>query len=274
MHMQDGIVIGEGVVLDARPASFVSRALAALLDLAALVLVGIALLVVVAVQDVSVDEQWAAVLSIVVAVVVMVVLPVTVETLSRGRSLGKLAAGTRVVRDDGGPVRFRHALVRALVGVGELWLTFGSVALVASLSNSRGKRLGDLLAGTYVIRVRGGRAQTAPLGMPPELAAWARTADIRRLPDGLALAARQFLGRASRLAPASRAGLADELAGRVEPFVAPGPPPGTPPEAFLHAVLHERRDRELERGQAEQERAEARAATLHRLPYAVPDPPR
>jgi len=272
--IHDGIVIGEGVVLDARPASFVSRALAALLDLAALAFVGIALLVVVALRDVSFDQQWTAVASVATAVVVMVVLPVTVETLSRGRSLGKLAAGTRVVRDDGGPVRFRHALVRALVGVGELWLTFGSVALIASLSNSRGKRLGDLLAGTYVIRVRGARARTAPLAMPPELAAWARTTDIRRLPDGLALAARQFLDRAPRLAPASRAGLADELAGRVEPFVAPGPPPGTPAEAFLHAVLHERRDRELERGRAEQERAEARATTLHRLPYAVPDPPR
>ncbi|MFI2103394.1 RDD family protein [Isoptericola sp. NPDC019693] len=282
MHMQDGIqngirdgvVIGEGVVLDARPASFVSRALAALLDLAALAIVGIALLVVVALQDVTVDEQWARVAGVVIAVLVMVVLPTTVETLTRGRSLGKLITGLRVVRDDGGPVRFRHAFVRALVGVGELWLTVGSVALVVSLSNSRGKRLGDLLAGTFVIRVRGGRARTVPLAMPSELAAWARTADIRRLPDGLALAARQFLDRAPRLAPVSRAGLADDLAGRVEPFVAPGPPPGTPPEAFLHAVLHERRDRELERGRAEQERAEARAATLHRLPYAVPDPPR
>ena len=282
MHMQggidggvaDGVVIGEGVVLDARPASFVSRALAALLDLAALAVVGIALLIVVALQDVAFDEQWARVAGVVAAVLVMVVVPTTVETLSRGRSLGKLITGLRVVRDDGGPVRFRHAFVRALVGIGELWLTFGSVALIASLSNSRGKRLGDLLAGTYVIRVRGGRGRTVPLAMPPELAVWARTADVRRLPDGLALAARQFLDRAPRLAPASRAGLADDLAGRIEPFVAPGPPPGTPAEAFLHAVLYERRDRELERGRAEQERAEARAATLHRLPYAVPDPPR
>jgi len=274
MHMHDGIVIGEGVVLDARPASFVSRVLAILIDLAAIAVVLIALLVVVAVQDVQIDEQWAAVAGVVAAVLVMVVVPVTVETLTRGRSLGKVVTGLRVVRDDGGPVRFRHSFVRALVGVGELWLTFGSVALVTSLANSRGKRLGDLLAGTYVIRVRGGRGWSVPLAMPPELAGWARTADIRRLPDGLALAARQFLDRAPRLAPTSRAGLADDLAGRVEPLVAPGPPPGTPAEAFLHAVLHERRDRELERGRAEQERAEARAATLHRLPYAVPDPPR
>ncbi|MCA5894647.1 RDD family protein [Isoptericola sp. NEAU-Y5] len=270
--MHDGILIGEGVVLDARPASFVTRSLAALLDLAVVGVVVIVLAVVAVEQLGSLDGQWLRVVSVVLSVLVMVVVPVTVETLTRGRSLGKLAAGLRVVRDDGGPVRFRHAFSRALVGVGELWLTLGSVALITSLSNPRGKRLGDMLAGTYVIRVRGGRGWTAPLGMPPELAGWARAADIRRLPDGLALAARQFLDRAARLAPASRASLANELAGRVEPFVAPSPPPGTPAEAFLHAVLFERRDRELARGKQEHERAQARAATLHRLPYAVPDP--
>ena len=270
--MHDGILIGEGVVLDARPASFVTRALAALLDLAVVGIVVLAVVLVGYLQLGTLDEQWLRVVFVVLSVVVMVVVPVTVETLTRGRSVGKLAAGLRVVRDDGGPVRFRHAFVRALVGVGELWLTFGSVALITSLANARGKRLGDMLAGTYVIRVRGGRGWSVPLAMPPELAAWARTADIRRLPDGLALASRQLLDRAPRLSAASRRSLADELAGRVEPYVAPGPPAGTPAEAFLHAVLHERRDRELARGRAEHERARLRAQTLHRLPYGVPDP--
>jgi hypothetical protein len=205
---------------------------------------------------------------------VVVGVPVTVETLSRGRSVGKLACGIRVVRDDGGPVRFRHALVRALIGVFELWLTFGGIAAIASLSNAKGKRLGDIAAGTYAVRVRGGKPLSAPVVMPQSLAAWAHTADMRRLPDGLALAARQLLGRAARLAPDSRARLADDLAGRIEPYVAPGPPPGTHPEAFLHAVLAERRERELAAGQRERKRAEEQAELLHRLPFAVADPPR
>ena len=58
-----------------------------------------------------------------------------------------MALGLRVVRDDGGPIRFRHALVRGLVGVVEIWLTVGAVALVVSLASSQGKRLGDFLAG-------------------------------------------------------------------------------------------------------------------------------
>ncbi|MFJ3407449.1 RDD family protein [Promicromonospora sp. NPDC090134] len=275
--MQDGIVIGEGVVLDARPASFITRAMGAMLDFLVIGAVVAAVLIVGAVwfvENAVLGEDIAAIVYVLANVVVMVGIPVTVETLSRGRSVGKLACGIRVVRDDGGPVRFRHALVRALIGVIELWLTFGGIAAIASLSNAKGKRLGDLAAGTYAVRVRGGKPPSAPVVMPQSLAAWAHTADMRRLPDGLALAARQMLGRAARLAPESRARLADDLAGRIEPYVAPGPPTGTHPEAFLHAVLAERRERELAAGQRERRRAQEQAELLHRLPFAVADPPR
>lgn len=275
--MQDGIVIGEGVVLDARPASFITRGMSAMLDF---VVVGAAIWITLSVAgiwffQVATMSQDLAVIIFSVAIAALVVgVPVTIETLSRGRSLGKLACGIRVVRDDGGPVRFRHTLVRALIGVFELWLTFGGVAAIASLANAKGKRLGDIAAGTYAVRVRGGKQPSAPIVMPQSLASWARTADMRRLPDGLALAARQLLGRAARLAPESRARLGDDLAGQIERYVAPGPPPGTHPEAFLHAVLAERRERELVAGQRERKRAEEQSELLHRLPFAVPDPPR
>lgn len=272
--MREGIVIGEGVVLDARPASFATRGLALALDLLVVLVFFVATLFVLGASLGSLELDLVTAILIAFSVLVMVVIPTTVETLSRGRSLGKLALGIRVVRDDGGPVRFRHAFLRALVGVGEIWLTFGSVALVASLTNDKGKRLGDMAAGTYAIRVRGGRPTLAPLAMPPYLAAWAAHADMRRLPDGLALAARQFLGRADRLHPASRARLGQELAGQVERYVAPGPPPGTHPETFLLAVLTERRDRDRATAHRAQAAAREQAELLHRLPYSVPDPTR
>jgi uncharacterized RDD family membrane protein YckC len=275
--VQDGIVIGEGVVLDARPASFITRAMGAMLDFVILAVVVTIVLVRVGVwffQAAATSQDLAVIIFSVVSALVVVGLPVAIETLSRGRSIGKLACGIRVVRDDGGPVRFRHALVRALIGVFELWFTLGGIAAITSLANAKGKRLGDLAAGTYAVRVRGGRPASAPIVMPQTLAAWAHTADMRRLPDGLALAARQFLGRAARLAPESRARLGDDLAGRIERYVAPGPPAGTHPEAFLHAVLAERRERELAAGQRERQRAEEQAELLHRLPFAVADPPR
>ncbi len=272
--MHDGILIGEGVVLDARPASFPTRALGGLLDAAATVAIMLAAIFAagLGVDGLGIgalDPQWLRVTLSVLGAALFVGVPVLTETLTRGRSLGKLATGVRVVRDDGGPVRFRHALIRALLGLLELWATTGGVALIASLANAKGKRLGDMVAGTYVIRVRGGKGWQVPLAMPPQLATWAALADIRRLPDGLALAARQLIDRAPRLAPSSRAALANELAGRIEPFVAPAPPPGTGAEDFLHAVLHERRDRELARGLRERDRAEEQAAALRRLPYGM-----
>jgi uncharacterized RDD family membrane protein YckC len=270
--VSDEILIGEGVVLDARPASFATRVVGALLDVAVQALLVVVLVLVVPAVARDLDEAMLAALAIVLVVLVLVVLPTTVETLTRGRSVGKLVVGVRVVRDDGGPVRFRHAVLRALVGVGEIWLTAGSVALLTSLVHPRGKRVGDLLAGTYAVRVRGGQSALPPVPMPPELAAWAAGTDIRRLPDGLALATRQFLGRAMSLNPASRAALGLRLAGEVEAYVAPAPPPATHPERFLAAVLAERRDREYARALQEAEQARTEAALLHRLPHAVPDP--
>lgn len=263
------LLTGEAVLLDVRPASFASRGLAFVLD--ATITVGLMYAVTwgMAFLAAGLDEAAAAATFVLALVALLVGLPVTVETLSRGRSAGKLALGLRVVRDDGGPIRFRQALVRGLVGVGELWLLFGSPALICSLAHPKGKRVGDLLAGTYVVRERSTPAAAPLLAMPPELAAWARSADIGRLPGPLVLSARQFLARAPRLHPASRARLGLALAADLARHVAPAPPPGTHPERLLAAVLVERRDRDLARLQREQRRRDDAAQRLHRLPYGL-----
>jgi uncharacterized RDD family membrane protein YckC len=270
--MTDGILTGEGVLLDARPASFATRMLAALLDVLVLLALLFGLSLAGGVVGAQLSPQAAQALAVVVVVTVVVLVPTTVETLTRGRSLGKLAAGIRVVRDDGGPVRFRHALIRALTGVGELWLSLGSVALITSLVNDKGKRVGDILAGTYAVRVRGAAHPLPPVTMPYGLSGWADAADMRRLPDGLALSARQFLGRAMRLHPASRVQMGERLAAEMARYVAPSPPPGTHPEAFLAAVLAERRDREYAGAAQAAQAADAEADLLQRLPHAIPDP--
>lgn len=270
--MSDEILIGEGVLLDARPASFASRTLAALIDLTLLAVVGTTFVTIAVVAGSGADEAAFAALVLTVLVIVMVGVPTTVETLTRGRSLGKAALGIRVVRDDGGPIRFRHAVIRALVGVLELWMTAGSVALITSLINRKGKRVGDLMAGTYAVRTRGGQQALPPVLMPPELAAWAYSADIRRLPDGLALSVRQFLGRSGGLNLGSRMRLGQDLAAQVEGYVAPGPPAGTHPERFLAAVLAARRDREYLSAARNLAARAGEDQAVARLPHGVPDP--
>jgi uncharacterized RDD family membrane protein YckC len=261
------LITGEAVVLELRPASFATRALALALDLAVQLMAFFSALFLLGLALAGLDDAARAAGSLVLAVVVLAVVPITVETLTRGRSLGKLAAGLRVVREDGGPVRFRQALVRGLVAVFEIYLTSGAVALICSLADRRGRRLGDLLAGTYVIRERAGSELGPPLVMPPMLTGWARAADIGRLPDGLALAARQFHRRAPRLHPGSRHRLGLELSARFAQYVAPLPPAGVHPEDFIAAVLAARRERDLTRLRAEQA---ARAARENRRAHASP----
>ncbi len=269
-HLADDLIItGEAVALEVRPAAFMLRVLSGLIDAASYAIVLLALATGILAGLGGANEARAGTVTIATIAAVVVIAPTLVETLSRGRSLGKLATGIRIVRDDGGPIRFRHAFIRSLTGLGELWMTAGSVAVMTALLNGRGKRLGDLLAGTYAVRTRGADRKAPPLLMPPELEDWARGADIRAMPDGLALAARRFLDRTGTLDPASREQLGRQLAARVEPLVAPPPPWGTHPERFLAAVLVARRDREYEVGVRAREALVATTTELRRLPFQL-----
>jgi len=253
------LVTAEAVVLDLRPASFATRGLAWALDLLVLATSALVLGWLAAAIIPGVDQAAGAALLVAWLVTVFVVVPAWAETLTRGRSVGKVAAGLRVVRDDGGPIRFRQAFVRALVGLPEIYLCGGSVALICSLANPRGKRIGDLLAGTFVVRERSAAPSPAPIPMPPELAAWARGADLGRIPDQLALSARLLLARADQLHATSRSRLGLELAEQLSRHVAPPPPHAVPPERFIAAVLAERRDRDFARLTAQWQRGADRA---------------
>jgi uncharacterized RDD family membrane protein YckC len=242
------LVTGEAVVLELRLARLPSRALALGLDLALQLVTLLAVSILAAPLATLVDDAAVAALELVLIVAIVVGYPVAFETLTRGRTLGKLALGLRVVRDDGGPVRFRQALLRGLAAFFvDVWLTFGAGALISSLVSSRGKRLGDVIAGTVVVRERVPVHGGPVAAMPPPLAGWAAQLELSRMPDDLALAARQFLSRAHELVPPVRAAMAEELAAATAARVAPPPPPGTPAEPFLAAVLAERRRREAAR---------------------------
>jgi len=268
----DETIIGEGVALDTAAASLGSRAASALLDALVLgVLYFGATMLMVTVLPGTLDFAAISAIYLTTAIGAFVGVPVVFETLTRGKSVGRYALGLRIVRDDGGPITVRQALVRALVGVIELWMTAGAIALIASAANSRGKRVGDMLAGTYALQTRASSSQHLPLLVPFSLGDWARVVDIRRLPDGLALEARQFLTRAAALHPASRRQLGESLSARVAPHVSPLPPQGTHPETFLTAVLAVRRDREYALEVQRLRSDSAQALAVHRLPHGVPD---
>jgi uncharacterized RDD family membrane protein YckC len=242
------LVTGEAVPLEMRLAKVPSRALAILLDWSLLALVGVPLAIAIQSAFSGADPALQATVSLVGFIALFIGVPVLVETLTRGRSLGKLALGLRVVRDDGGPTRFRHAFARGLAGVfADFLLTFGAGAIICSLLNERGKRVGDVLAGTVVIRERAPAGSTPLPAIPPQLAAWATGLELSGLPADLALAARTYLTRYPQLAPAVRDQMGAQLAAEVEAVVTPAPPAGSPAWAYLAAVLSERGRRESER---------------------------
>jgi hypothetical protein len=183
---------------------------------------------------------------IIFTVLTLVGYPIAFETATRGRSLGKMALGLRVVSEDGGPERFRQALFRALAGVIEIWIFVGGPAVICSLLSPKGKRIGDIFAGTVVISERAPRLAPPP-PMPPQLAWWASSLQLSGLRPEQAELARQFLSRASQLDPTVRDQMAYRITSDVVAQVSPPPPPGTPPQLVLAAVLAERHRRELER---------------------------
>lgn len=240
----DDLVTGEAVALELPAAGIGMHALSGMIDVAIAIAALIAGVIIVPIVLGDADAALASVAVTLLSVLVFIALPTTLETLTRGRSVGKLAAGLRTVRDDAGPIGFRHALTRALVGFVEIWLLLCVPALISGLLSNKGKRLGDHAAGTYVVRERFHLTLPAPPMMPPVLAAWAAGADIARLPDGLAMAVRQFLMRAPLLSPQSRATLGVQLHHEVLAYLAPQPPAGTHPELILAAVIADRRRRD------------------------------
>ncbi|MFF0753572.1 RDD family protein [Streptomyces sp. NPDC004267] len=243
-----GVVTGDAVYLGLQPARLPSRALALLIDLIVVWVAYLLISVGLVFATASLDEAAAMALSVVSFLLVLVGAPIAVETLSHGRSLGKLACGLRVVRDDGGPIRFRHALMRGAMGVVEILMTFGAVACVASLVSERGRRLGDVFAGTLVVRERVAPAAGMVVPPPPPwLVGRFAGLDLSAVPDALWLEIRQYLTRMGQLDPAIGQRLAERLADELVARTGTPPPPGVPAAAYLAGVVGERQAREARR---------------------------
>lgn len=244
--MQQHTITGEAVVLNLRAANFMPRLGAIMIDVIIYSsiwlgsMIGLAQLSTIFGVDPA-AEQVIMLLSIITLVFLA---PLLVEGLSHGRSLGKLAFGLRVVRDDGGTIRWRHAFTRALTGVFELWMTLGSIAIIASLLNTRSKRLSDMMAGTYIIMARAPRLPAPMPQVPTSMQQWAQVADVGRIPAGMAIQVNTLIRNSATMHPDALAHVAHGLYVKLLEYVAPGPPPGVDEMTFMVGVMAERRNRD------------------------------
>lgn len=265
---QEEVLTGEAVALDVQPVGYFLSALGALIDMVAgIVLLVLFWLVLVWIFGLDLLSVGPA-LIIASLVTVVVVIPTAVETVTHGRSLGRLVVGSRIVRMDGGAAAFRHAFIRALVGVLELWFTLGAIAGIVGAFTPRAQRLGDLLAGTYAERTRAPKLPPPVGPVPAPLVEWAAVADVARLPDRVARRASQFVRGAAGLEPAARMRTAAAIAAEVGPYVSPVP--HADPETLLRAVVALRRDREYAGIMLENERVAALTAGVGAVPRGFP----
>lgn len=268
---RDALITGDAVLLDLRTASFATRIVSAVIDgvLQLALLIGGILSVAWFADRAALDDGFLAAGVLLASVLAYVGYPVLSELLLRGRSVGRLVMGTRVVRDDGGPVHVRQSVLRAVMAMFEIWSTTGAVALVCSVIDRRSRRIGDLLAGTMVIQERMRTHPPQRIEVPLSLRDWAQAADVGRLPLPLLQDIRAFLPRAGQINAESRHQLSRDLLRRTLPHVAPAPPPGTPPEEFLAAVLAERSRRDEMRLRRAQERQQELAAEVRAVPFSA-----
>jgi uncharacterized RDD family membrane protein YckC len=231
------IVTPEAVPLAFELANIGSRFVALLLDLlimgAALFLLLFGLSLLLSSADVSLGVGVA--LFFLIGFLVLFGYPITLETLWKGKTVGKAALGLRVVTKEGAPIRFRHAAIRTALGLVDFALTYGAVAVLCVLLTRDNQRVGDLVAGTIVLRERSGLRAPAPVGfaVPPGLETYAGALDLAGLTGEDYQALRTFLTRAPTLPNHVRANLAVQLANPLAARVRPAPPQGIYPEAFL-----------------------------------------
>jgi uncharacterized RDD family membrane protein YckC len=229
------VVTPEAVPLDLETASIGSRFLALVIDWTIQGVVFVVLLVIAG----NAGFGWVGT-TIVLLLVFLVIwgYPVALETLWRGRTVGKFALGLRVVTKEGGQIGFRHAAIRASLGLVDFALSSGAVAVICVLVTSDNQRLGDMAAGTLVLRERTGLRQPTPTTFwaPAGLDGYTDSLDLARLGPAEYAVVRALLIRAPSLPPPVRARLAAQVAETVAARVRPPPPPGVPAELFLACI--------------------------------------
>jgi uncharacterized RDD family membrane protein YckC len=235
MEFEDLLTITtpEGVDVQLALAGLGSRFSAALVDLLIQGLLAIGLTVLFA--GLGALQGWGAFIYFIALFVVLFGYDILFEVLSSGRTPGKRLNGLRVVRVGGFPVGFLASSIRNTLRLVDLLPTAYLVGCIAILATEHNQRLGDLAAGTLVVRERKATS-SMPAPRPTAPATAYPTWDVGTITTSELQTVRQFLERRSSIEARSRAQLAHTLAERLRPKVG-GAPADMRGEQFLEAVV-------------------------------------
>lgn len=235
-----GVVTPEGVLLDYRPAGLATRSIGRLVDISIqFLLVYVVFTVAISITfGVGLSGTVLVVLGVFLGFLLLFVYPVMFEVFGGGRTPGHRATGTRVICTDGGPVTFRHAAIRSLLflidGVG----TSGFAGAVSVLVSKRGQRLGDLAAGTMVVRLDATKVwDNREHPISTALTDRASTFEARRLEQADVDLARTLVERGADFFPGTQLDLATRLAKRLDDQLGGVMTSADRPADFLVAVI-------------------------------------
>jgi uncharacterized RDD family membrane protein YckC len=239
--IEDGIVTPEAVVLDLETAGFASRITAAAIDLTVQIL-GVFFFMTVMALAVLRNASESAVTTVLAFVVFGVLFgyPILFETLWRGRTPGKAMLRLRAVTVDGAPIHLREATLRAMGGVVDKLLPPGGITgTLFVLGSARHQRVGDLVAGTIVIRDPRQYVPAPALwfSAPWGLEEYAAAIDPSAITTAQYTVVRSFLTRVDALVPGARYALAHDLADRLAEVVNFPRHEQISPEAYLLCVI-------------------------------------
>ena len=220
MVFEDRLTIDtpEGVPLELTLAGVGSRFSSALVDylIQFVILVALAILLSVIGLHPFSGATFASAMWVLILFVVFWGYDIAFEVLNSGRTPGKRLNGLRVVRESGAPVNFTTSAVRNVLRIIDILPppTY-LVGITAILATSRNQRVGDLVAGTLVVRERRTLPQETRISPSVQVPAWDTSAIGQDELDAVVA----FLGRRGELPAGARLQLAGELAGRLRPKV-------------------------------------------------------
>jgi uncharacterized RDD family membrane protein YckC len=210
------IATPEGVEVELTLAGIGSRFIAGTIDL----VIEILLLVACALLLSQIGSVGAAVFAVVYFGVIFFY-DVLFEVLGGGKTPGKRWTGLRVVRAGGHPITFVRSSLRNILRIIDILPIFYGIGMLSIFITSRNQRIGDLAAGSHVVRDRhGDRARgDAPSQLPEFDPGPAVDWDVSGVSSADVATVRAFLERRHTLEPSARAQLANDLATRLQPRV-------------------------------------------------------
>jgi uncharacterized RDD family membrane protein YckC len=158
------------------------------------------------------------------------------EVLGGGRTPGKRATGLRVVRSGGRPITLVRSAIRNILRLIDILPALYAVGMTSIFITRHNQRIGDLAAGTHVVRVRLGDRHPPAALVETHGAGEAATWDVSAVSTDDVATVRAFLDRRADLTRESRAAIGSELARRLRPLVG-GAPEDLSDERFLALLV-------------------------------------